>query len=83
MIHSGAIGQVHTVDIWTTRASTFWKQGLPTPTQADAIPANFNWDLWLGPAVATRKYGKVRSRSTTRSTSPLAVFRTSSLRRLL
>ncbi len=50
MLQGGAVGQVHRVDIWTTRASSFWKQGLKTPTVADPIPAGFNWDLWLGPA---------------------------------
>jgi predicted dehydrogenase len=50
LAQSGAIGQVHRVDIWTTRASAFWKQGLSTPTVADPIPAGFNWDMWLGPA---------------------------------
>ncbi len=50
MLQSGAIGPVHRVDIWTRRASAFWKQGLATPTKADPIPAGLNWDMWLGPA---------------------------------
>ena len=50
MVRSGAVGPVHRVDIWTTRASAFWKQGLRTPTTADPVPAGFNWDMWLGPA---------------------------------
>ena len=50
LVRSGAIGAVHRVDIWTTRASSFWKQGLPTPSTTDPIPAGLNWDLWLGPA---------------------------------
>jgi predicted dehydrogenase len=50
LIQSGAIGPVHRVDIWTTRASAFWKQGLSTPKTADPIPEGFNWDMWLGPA---------------------------------
>ena len=54
----GQIGAVHTIDIWTTRASSFWKQGLPTPTVADAVPASLNWDRWLGPA-AMRPYNHV------------------------
>jgi predicted dehydrogenase len=52
MLHSDAIGPVRRVDIWTTRASTFWKQGLNTPTAVDPIPAGLNWDMWLGPAPA-------------------------------
>ncbi len=52
MLNDGAIGKVSRVDIWTRRASAFWKQGLPTPTTTDPIPAGFNWDMWLGPAPA-------------------------------
>jgi predicted dehydrogenase len=50
MIQGGAIGPVTSVDIWTTRASAFWKQGLSTPTSVDPVPDGFNWDMWLGPA---------------------------------
>jgi hypothetical protein len=50
ILQGGAIGPVHRVDIWTTRASAFWKQGLATPTVVDPIPAGLNWDMWLGPA---------------------------------
>ena len=50
LLHSGAVGKVGRVDIWTKRASAFWKQGLATPTVADPVPAGLNWDLWLGPA---------------------------------
>ena len=38
IVHSDAIGAVSRVDIWTTRASAFWKQGLRTPVSADPIP---------------------------------------------
>jgi predicted dehydrogenase len=50
LIAGGAIGHVRSIDIWTKRASAFWKQGLPTPTHADPIPDGLNWDMWLGPA---------------------------------
>jgi predicted dehydrogenase len=50
MLRGGAIGPVHRVDIWTTRAAAFWKQGLRTPTTADPVPPGLNWDMWLGPA---------------------------------
>jgi predicted dehydrogenase len=50
IIANGAIGPVRSIDIWTKRASKFWLQGLPTPTQADPIPSGLNWDMWLGPA---------------------------------
>ena len=52
LLNSGAIGTVKTIDIWTKRASSFWKQGLATPVKADPIPEGLNWDMWLGPAPA-------------------------------
>ena len=58
VLASGVIGPVHSVDIWTRRASAFWKQGLATPTIADPIPDGLNWDLWLGPA-AKRPYSRL------------------------
>ena len=57
-LSGGGIGAVHQVDIWTTRASSFWKQGIATPTVADPVPSFLNWDLWLGPAAA-RPYSHV------------------------
>jgi predicted dehydrogenase len=50
MVRSDVVGPVHRVDIWTTRASAFWKQGLQTPSTTDPVPAGLNWDMWLGPA---------------------------------
>jgi len=50
LLGSGVIGSIRSIDIWSKRASSFWKQGLATPTQADAVPDGLNWDLWLGPA---------------------------------
>jgi hypothetical protein len=58
MLRNGVIGRVTRVDIWTKRASAFWKQGLPTPTSADPIPAGLNWNAWLGPA-PSRPYNHV------------------------
>ena len=58
MLQDDVIGPVNRVDIWTTRASAFWKQGLATPTATDPIPAGLNWDMWLGPATA-RPYNHV------------------------
>lgn len=52
LITAGLIGSVHTIDIWTRRPGGFWPQGMPTPTEVQPVPANLNWDLWLGPAPA-------------------------------
>lgn len=61
LIQSGAIGPVREVHVWVSRA-----RGLQSPedakkhddmvsiqdrpTESMPVPANFNWDLWLGPA---------------------------------
>ena len=45
---AGVIGDVHTVYCWTNRP--VWPQGIPRPTKADPIPAELNWNLWLGTA---------------------------------
>lgn len=50
LLNSDVIGQVRSIDIWTKRASAFWKQGLATPSRVDPIPDGLNWDMWLGPA---------------------------------
>lgn len=52
-VKSGAIGKVKEVHCWSNRP--VWPQGVTWPTEADPIPANLNWDLWLGPA-AERPY---------------------------
>ena len=50
LLSKGVIGPVRSIDIWTKRASAFWRQGLATPTHADEIPDGLNWDMWVGPA---------------------------------
>ncbi|MEP6664620.1 MAG: Gfo/Idh/MocA family oxidoreductase [Verrucomicrobiota bacterium] len=48
VIWSGAIGDVSEVHCWSNRP--IWPQGVERPAGADPVPANLNWDLWLGPA---------------------------------
>jgi predicted dehydrogenase len=52
LIQSGAIGKVREVHTWSEKK---WGDTDKLPTTADAIPAGFNWDHWLGVA-ATRPY---------------------------
>lgn len=47
-IQDGAIGDVHTVHVWTNRP--VWPQGVPTPTGKFAVPKEVKWNLWLGTA---------------------------------
>jgi predicted dehydrogenase len=45
---AGAVGAVREVHNWSSRP--YWPQGVDRPTGAMAVPANLDWDLWLGPA---------------------------------
>lgn len=45
---AGLIGDVHTVYAWTDRP--VWPQGIPRPTKKAEIPAELDWNLWLGTA---------------------------------
>ena len=44
----GLLGTVHTVNLWTNRP--VWPQGIPVPQPAPEVPADLDWDLWIGPA---------------------------------
>ena len=55
MIAAGAIGAVREIHCWTDRpvhvdGGPGWVQGHERPTGKDPVPANLEWDLWLGPA---------------------------------
>ncbi len=47
-IDAGLIGDVTRVLAWTNRP--VWPQGLQTPSGKFDVPAELDWDLWLGPA---------------------------------
>jgi predicted dehydrogenase len=47
-IEAGAIGTVHTVELWTNRP--IWPQGIVRPTEMHHVPSTLDWELWLGPA---------------------------------
>ncbi|HEV8292858.1 MAG TPA: Gfo/Idh/MocA family oxidoreductase [Tepidisphaeraceae bacterium] len=47
MIRAGVIGDIKEIHTWTNRP--IWPQGIERP-KAEPVPANLNWDLWLGPA---------------------------------
>jgi len=48
IIWAGTIGEVREVHCWTNRP--IWPQGIDRPKGSDPVPANLDWDLWLGPA---------------------------------
>lgn len=55
VIWDGAIGPVHEVHVWTDRPNhglieMYWPQGIDRPQDTPPVPANLNWDLFIGPA---------------------------------
>jgi predicted dehydrogenase len=49
-IQAGAIGTVKEVHCWSDRPGKFWKQAVERPTDTPPVPAECDWDLWLGAA---------------------------------
>ncbi|MFG0251614.1 MAG: Gfo/Idh/MocA family protein [Phycisphaerales bacterium JB038] len=47
-IRSGALGEITEVHTWTDRP--IWPQGIGRPDGEDEIPAELDWDKWIGPA---------------------------------
>jgi len=47
-IQAGAIGAVREVHGWSDRPGKWWKQPADRPADAMPIPADLDWDLWLG-----------------------------------
>jgi predicted dehydrogenase len=55
IIWDGAIGKIREVHVWTDRPNngqfkTYWPQGVNRPQDTPAMPAELDWDLFLGPA---------------------------------
>ena len=47
-LRSGAIGDLREAHIWTNRP--IWRQGMTVPEGSEPIPANMDWESWIGPA---------------------------------
>jgi predicted dehydrogenase len=47
-IQAGAIGTVREVHGWSDRPGNWWKQPAERPAEAMPVPADLDWDLWLG-----------------------------------
>ncbi len=48
VIQAGIIGAPKELHVWSNRP--IWPQGLDRPKGSDPVPANVDWNLWLGPA---------------------------------
>jgi predicted dehydrogenase len=49
MVRNGAIGTLREIHNWSMRP--MWPQYPTLPTDKPPVPANFDWQLWLGPSV--------------------------------
>jgi predicted dehydrogenase len=47
-VRSGRLGEIREVHSWTSRP--IWPQGIPRPAKVEPVPAELDWNLWLGPA---------------------------------
>ncbi|GJM23265.1 MAG: NADH-dependent dehydrogenase [Planctomycetota bacterium] len=50
ILKRGDTGPIHEVHVWTDRPAGWWAQGQERPTGSDAIPAELDWNGWLGVA---------------------------------
>ena len=55
LVRAGIIGNVTEAHVWTNRP--IWPQGIAKRPPKAGVPANVDWDLWLGPA-PHREYGE-------------------------
>jgi predicted dehydrogenase len=49
-IQAGAIGTVREVHGWSDRPGKWWPQPAERPAEGMPVPADLDWDLWLGSA---------------------------------
>ncbi len=49
-IKDGAIGNVREIHAWSNRKGRICARAIPRPKDTPPVPANLDWDLWLGPA---------------------------------
>lgn len=47
-LQSGVLGNIREVHVWSNRP--VWPQGVDRPSEVQEVPAELDWDLWLGPA---------------------------------
>ena len=54
-VRDGICGRIKEIHAWSDRPNGWWPQGNPRGAGSEPIPANLEWDLWLGVA-PTRPY---------------------------
>ncbi len=48
LLRSGAIGKVKEIILWENKALNWWPKNTDLHKTGDKVPAELNWDLWLG-----------------------------------
>jgi predicted dehydrogenase len=48
LLKSGAIGKIKEVLLWENKPLSWWPKNTELRASGDAVPAGFDWDLWLG-----------------------------------
>ncbi|MGV3486627.1 MAG: Gfo/Idh/MocA family oxidoreductase [Planctomycetaceae bacterium] len=48
LLRSGAIGKIKEVILWENKKLSWWPKNTDISGKGDAVPANLDWDLWLG-----------------------------------
>lgn len=57
LLNLGVIGDVTEIHAWSDRPGHFWDtQGKSFPAETPPVPANLDWDLWIGPSQPVRPY---------------------------
>ncbi len=48
LLRSGAIGKIKEVILWENKKLSWWPKNTDISGPGDRVPANLDWDLWLG-----------------------------------
>jgi hypothetical protein len=48
LIRGGAIGKIKEVILWENKKLSWWPKNTDISGHGDVVPANLDWDLWLG-----------------------------------
>ncbi|MBI5833214.1 MAG: Gfo/Idh/MocA family oxidoreductase [Armatimonadetes bacterium] len=50
VMRAGTLGRISQVHVWTDRPVGWWPQGVRRPVDKPTVPADLDWDSFLGPA---------------------------------
>jgi len=50
VMRAGTLGEVREIHVWTDRPVGWWPQGITKPKDSQPVPADLDWDCFIGPA---------------------------------